>query len=256
MENPNPSPTSNNQYVINNVQQLFAINNNLVNFKSKFQVTSLSNEPFQGLVVNQQTLDSGQALQFRTADAGIFSGEITQDNNMPNNWYLVLKSPKPNKVTIDFQTVPIAPRPMDQPVAAMDNAAQLARTNPRDSPPDSGKGWSSYFTFQNMVKVLIGVGVLSALYMLAKRFLKRRRQDKNRGDAEDFGALAPDADIPELGGMELVGDTSSLELGGGSMAAPAPAPIVSVPPAGIEGTSTATVLGDDLLSKVNNLPAI
>jgi hypothetical protein len=255
MENPNPSPTSNNQYVINNVQQLFAINNNLVNFRSKFQVTSLSSEPFQGLVVNQQTLDSGQALQFRNADTGMFSGEITQDNNVPNNWYLVLKSPKPNKVTVDLQTVPVAPRsPEQQEPAAENNAvAQAARTGARDT-SSAGKSWSSYFTFQNMVKVMIGVGVLSALYLLAKRFLKRRPSAADGDSGDDYAALAPGADL----GLESGGGDGMPEIAAAPAPVPAaaPAPVPAAAPAGVEGTSTATVLGDDLLSKVNNLPAI
>jgi hypothetical protein len=257
MENPNPSPTP-NQYVINNVQQLFAINNNLVNFKSKFQVTSLSNEPFQGLVVNQQSLDSGQALQFRNADAGVFSGEITQDNNIPNNWYLALKSAKPNKVVIDFQTIPIAPRPAEAAATENNAVAQAARTNPRDT-SSSGSGWSSYFTFQNMIKLLIGVGVLSAVYFLAKRYLKRR-QDKGLADADDYAALAPDAGGDDLGldlGFETGGDGGSTLVGTTApVAAATAAPAAPAASTGVEGTSTATVLGDDLLNKVNNLPAI
>lgn len=88
------------QYTINDVQQIFSLNQNLNNFKTSFQVQSLSNEPFFGILVDEQTLQSGKTLEFKTLENGIFSDDIPQDNNKPTYWYLVLKSIKPTKVNI------------------------------------------------------------------------------------------------------------------------------------------------------------
>jgi len=93
-------------------QQLFDLNNNLINFKSSFSVTSQNKEPFYIVVTNQQTLDSGSPLEFKFADQGFASGDISQDQNQQNNWYLVLKSDKPNNVSIDIKTFPIPPQQM------------------------------------------------------------------------------------------------------------------------------------------------
>ena len=100
-----------NQYTLNSVQQLFELNpQNYKNFQSFFVVKSSTSEPFWGLVVDQETLDSGVQLEFKSADNGYFSGEIIQDTNNSNNWYLVLKSIKPNVVILDIKTQSIQPQ--------------------------------------------------------------------------------------------------------------------------------------------------
>lgn len=251
MENSNPvaAVPASNQYVINNVQQLFPINNNLVNFHAKFLVKSLSGESFQGLVVNQQLLDSGDSLQFRPADQGIFSGEIKQDNNVADNWYLALKSTKPNKVTIQVQTVQVPAAP----VQSEQQVQQVARTGGRDSGSsvDTGsQGWGSYFTMPNLLKLLLGVGVFSALIVLAKRYLKKRSSPTSVENPYHAAMIHDDyADIaPAVSQLEDYAPSSPLMSGGGGVS--------DVPSSTSEGHTSAAVLGDDLMTKVNNLPAI
>jgi len=267
MENSNPvaaAPAS-NQYVINNVQQLFPVNNNLVNFHAKFYVKSLSNEPFQGLVVNQQLLDSGDSLQFRQAEQGVFSGEIKQDNDVAENWYLALKSVKPNKVSIQVQTVQIPAAPQPEP---QQQIQQLARAGGRDSGStvNTGKGWGSFFTVPNLLKVLLGVGVVSALVVFAKRYLKKRSSYVSNDKPNPYYSSSNLNDdyaelMPAVAQLDEYAPSSPLVGGGGLTELPAsPSPPVvtggSTPPAASEGHTSAAILGEDLLAKVNNLPAI
>lgn len=257
METPN-APAS-NQYVINNVQQLFPINNNYVNFNAKFQVKSLSGEPFQGIVVNQQALDSGQVLQFRNAEQGLFSGEIRQDNNVPDNWYLALKSPKPNKVTINVQTVQIDAAPQQNP----SQVQQVGRTGSRDSSGHSS-GWSAMFTMPNLLKVALGIGIVSALYFFAKKYWAKRKSTAGvRNDEYDYTSLRPAIDAqpddfmpssPLLPAAAHAATPAGPTQGTTPVAAAAPS-APSASPAS-EGTSSAAILGEDLLAKVNNLPPI
>lgn len=264
MDNGNPQPQ--NQYTINNVQQLFAINNNLVNFQAKFIVKSLSGEPFQGLVVNQSMLDSGQSLEFRAADQGVFSGEITQDNNVPDNWYLALKAPKPNKVSVDIQAIPIAARP-EGPVVAAKSAQSTQQSQRQSSQRQNGSsgssGSSGWFNFQSLFKLLIGAGVISMIYVLFKRFWKPRnrkaahaiRYDGGESSAADDAFAAATAGF---GGGDAASAAQSVQVS--TSAAPVTTVAPPAPPAAaavaIEGTSTASVLGEDLLAKVKNLPEV
>lgn len=247
MEVPNASVPQ-NQYVINNVQQLFALNANLVNFQAKFVVKSLSNEPFLGLVVNQQILDSGQPLQFRNSEQGMFSGEMTQDNNVANNWYLVLKSPKPNQVVVDIQTVPIAPK-LEQAQAPQ----QVARMGGPDTGPTASPGlFSSIFKMANLFKIVLGAGVLSIAYFLVKRFRQSRPMvPLKRSEVAQLveppvvqheafinpvaPAVVQKVEVPQV-------NTPNLDAGGSDTAST------------VEGTSTQAVLGENLLNMIQNLP--
>jgi hypothetical protein len=249
--------TPSNQYVINNVQQLFALNTNLVNFQSKFMVKSLSNEPFMGLVVNQQALDSGQALEFRNADQGVFSGEIIQDNNIPGNWYLVLKSPKPNKVSVDIQTFPVAPRPQ-QP------AESFALTG-RDSGPTANTGiWDSIKSLSGTTKIIIGVVILGIVFYFGRKYYisyKERQQDVGFDDLYTPSGYAPMYAPPMPPKQMYPSPAPESAPPVVSTPAPEPAPpVVSTPapaPASVpKGTTTQDILGADLISKVNELPKL
>ena len=158
-------------------QQLFDLNNNLINFKSSFSVTSQNKEPFYIVVTNQQTLDSGSPLEFKFADQGFASGDISQDQNQQNNWYLVLKSDKPNNVSIDIKTFPIPPQqmpPQQMPPQQMQNyfpPNTLARHQALSGKEPGKKN--------NLLKIiiigaLIGVGV----YFLIK-YIFLKKSDKS-----------------------------------------------------------------------------
>jgi len=184
-----PSGTQ-NQYLINNVQQLFSLNQNLVNFKALFSVTSLSQEPFQGIVIDQQTLDSGETPEFKSADKGVFSGDITQDNNVASNWYLVLKSPKPNKVIVNIQSFPI-PGKSQLELTQQPPVQNVQHMIAHDS-ASSGGGWGipSYKENRQLYLILggvIGVGLLYVgyKYYYLPRMLKKSNS-KSSSKKEDF----------------------------------------------------------------------
>jgi len=161
---------------------------------------------------------------------------------------------KPNKVSIDFQTVAIPPRP-----ANSNPVAQIARTPPRDS-GSSGSSWSSLLNFQNLLKVLMGAGILSVIYVLFKKFWKvspaRQQQrpaivgfEHGEGEGPGFEPVAFQPTSPAASGITATSNVSvPPAAAAGDAAAPAVAPL--------EGTTTAAVLGEDLLAKVKNLPEV
>lgn len=241
-----PAPAPANQYVINNVQQLFELNHNVTNFKSNFAVKSLSNEPFMGIVINQQALDSGENLEFKTAEQGFFSGEIVQDNNIYTNWYLALKSQKPNKVMINIQTQPVPPR----------QNVQIDKYNldahPHFHHPPPAQSGDSYFTTNNVMTVVAVVAVGAAMYF-AYRYYKDS-QGKNQQMNKMAASLLPSQNIPApvvatpIVVPDILPDSilSKPSLDG-----------LSAPSAlDLGGSSAEDILGSDLLGQINKLPNI
>lgn len=245
------------EYVINNVQQLFPLNQNLANFRATFVVQSLSDEPFMGLVVNQQALDSGEAITFRTSEQGTFSGEIVQDNNENMNWYLALKSAKPNKVTIDIRTQAVAPKPV-QPLAM--TRAQAAAGG---SSSASSKSWLGRWNQLDLsTKLLIGLALAAVAFYVYKTYYLGRFAS---GAEDESFALSPLIPANEL--LPPLSPKVAANIAAPILASVAPAsPAVAAAPAvggadaaaaaNVAGMTTATVLGDDLLAKVKGLPDI
>ena len=175
------SPPMTNQYTLSSVQQLFELNpQNYENFQSNFSVKSLTNEPFWGLVVDQTTLDSGSQLEFKSADVGFFSGEIVQDTDNNSNWYLVLKSIKPNNVIVDIQTQPIYPKQNQTDNSRENYEQQPAPTILTTQKNTSTQNDSSINWMNILLYVLVTGIVLVILYFVMKKyFWKQKTVDKS-----------------------------------------------------------------------------
>lgn len=217
------STTNETHYIINNVQQLFELNKSLTNFSSRFSVQSITNEPFYGIITNQKNLDSGNKLEYKFAETGIFSGEIVQDNNINDHWYLVLKSPSPNKVTIDIDTKPVNPKP--QPNQTQPNQLQQQIYPQTQQPPKKSKHpWFKIL----LIAVIVGIGI----YFILKLFVFK----DNKISTSNVGG----------GSYNIGGNGSSIggsggNIGGGNISN--------------ESMNMEDVLGDDIVNQINNLPS-
>jgi hypothetical protein len=87
------------KYNISSIKQLVDLNGRVVNFHLTFTVKSLTNEPFDALVVTQEMLDSNAPLNYQRAE-GEISGQIKNDNNIYNSYFLCLKSDKVQEVEV------------------------------------------------------------------------------------------------------------------------------------------------------------
>lgn len=96
-----------NKYSISSIKQLIDLNGSRVNFHLTFQVKSVTNEPFDALVVTQEMLDSNSPLNYQRAE-GEISGQINNDNNVYNSYFLCVKSDKAMEieVTVNITDVP------------------------------------------------------------------------------------------------------------------------------------------------------
>ena len=71
------------------IKQLIDLNENVVNFELNFKITAKNGESFFAAVTTQETLDSGDQLEYQTVN-GTISGNIVSDENIYKNYFLLL----------------------------------------------------------------------------------------------------------------------------------------------------------------------
>lgn len=100
--------TNQRVYNCSSMKQLIDLNGQYTNFRVKFDLRSIDGKPFQAVIVDQTILDSGDQLSFREAPTGELMGEMVADNNVYQNYFLVLRSDSPVDVhvTITFEPLP------------------------------------------------------------------------------------------------------------------------------------------------------
>jgi hypothetical protein len=82
-------------YTIGKQKQLIDLNEDTLNFIINFELKSNNNIPFYMIVTDQKTLDSGEKLEYKHVSNGTIKGNITQNDNIYQNYYIVIKSDKP-----------------------------------------------------------------------------------------------------------------------------------------------------------------
>jgi hypothetical protein len=102
-------PIKKHTITCNQIKQLIDLNGDMTNFELNFKAMSEGNEPFDVLVVDQDTLDSNPDLPYKRADTGSISGSITADKNEYQNYFLILKSEKPCNVTCEININEVQP---------------------------------------------------------------------------------------------------------------------------------------------------
>lgn len=123
-------PMSSAKYTLSPIKQLVDLNGDLVNFNLTFTVKSENKEPFYLVAVDQSLLDSEEPLDYKLVDTGIISGNIISDNNVHNNFYLVLKSKDKQKVNVEvnIETTEIAPNLNYQEQNQIQNELEMQQT--------------------------------------------------------------------------------------------------------------------------------
>ena len=100
---------STKRYDITPRQQLIDINSTVINFEAKISAVSIEELPFDAIVVTQKELQASPKLDFKRVEHGIFGVEISQNKNMYENFFLVLRADTPTKVDV---TIELNPLPM------------------------------------------------------------------------------------------------------------------------------------------------
>jgi len=152
--------TNRQTHQIGKIKKLIDLNGDTINFDITFRVATRNKEPFDLLVVDQTTLDNNPNLEYKRVDNGSISGNIVQDKNIYQNYFLILKAENPCECDVEIvkKELPKTPMQAPQPVQA-----------PVPSPLKNKKSADGF----NWAKILLIVGVISAvgigLYLFSKK---------------------------------------------------------------------------------------
>lgn len=95
-----------NTYSISKTRTLIDVNHDKINFRTAFHIRSLNQKPFLAVIVDQNTLDKSDNIQFKQSQSnGIMSGEIVSDKNTQQQYYIMIKSDTPSIVEVELQTI-------------------------------------------------------------------------------------------------------------------------------------------------------
>jgi hypothetical protein len=169
-------------YTIGSVQQLIDLNGDTTNFDCLFNVTSRGKEEFEVLVIDQKTLDSGKKIEYRKAKESI-SGNITQDKDIHDHYYLILKSDKPcevdveiTKTKIDAKYVPPQRKStLQNPIQNPMQKNQMQNPVIQNSQMKQINSDESYFSTGSIIKyVLLGIVLIVGGYLLYYFYNKKQ----------------------------------------------------------------------------------
>ncbi len=96
-----------NLYTISTVKQLIDINKSTTNFKCKFSIVSNDSKPFQAVVVTQSLLDKSERIELEQVSNGMFSGDILVNQNIYDNYFIIMKASEPTSVEVDVDFEPL-----------------------------------------------------------------------------------------------------------------------------------------------------
>lgn len=88
-----------NVYQISSIRQLVDLNQDMINFNIDFHVKSENGEAFECLVIDQQTLDSEETLQYKKVP-GVINGSVSSYKNIYQSYYLILRADEPCNVEV------------------------------------------------------------------------------------------------------------------------------------------------------------
>ena len=97
--------TINKSILISNIKTLVDLNEDDVIFDIDFKVTSKNNEPFIISVVDQNTLDNQENLEYKEIDDGYIAGNVKNNKNVYQNYFLCLKSLSESEIECDVEII-------------------------------------------------------------------------------------------------------------------------------------------------------
>jgi hypothetical protein len=92
--------TTTTVYKVTQQKLLIDLNGDSTNFDINFKARGESGKIFEALVVDQKTLDGPEPMVYKKVDQGQITANIISDNNIYQNFFLVLKSVEPCSVEV------------------------------------------------------------------------------------------------------------------------------------------------------------
>ena len=152
-------------YNVTKRNQIIDLNGDSVNFDVTFNAKSKEGKPFYVSVVDQDSLDKGEKINFKQSENGEISANIVSDKNIYKSYNLVIRADEDCQVdiTIDKKLIqPVVQQPVAQPSPVQQAPMQVAR------PPQKKKGWKSWKKIMLIVVVVLGIALLAYFYFGGK----------------------------------------------------------------------------------------
>lgn len=144
-------------YICDSIRKLIDLNQDVVNFHLEFTITSKEGEEFYVCIVDQNTLNNKKELEYKKAKGSI-SGSVTQDKDVYQNYFLVLKADKPTEVDVEINFKKINPviaenpkEQYEQPLPRMPNNQLMPAKSQKKMP------WAKILLFTGIIVAAGGV---------------------------------------------------------------------------------------------------
>ena len=158
--------TNRQTYQIGKIKKLIDLNGETTNFDITFRVASRNKEPFEILVVDQTTLDSNPNLEYKKVENGAISGNVIQDKNVYQNYFIILKSDNPCECDVEIVKKELPKTPPPPPTIP--------------SSPIKSVGGKKIENGFSWVKILLIVGAIAALgiglYLYSKKGVNKDKE--------------------------------------------------------------------------------
>ena len=211
---------------LSNMKQLFDLNGESTNFDITFSVTSKNGEPFDCVVADQTMIDNEAELQYKQASNGHMSGNITQDKNVYQNYFLVLKAEQPCECEIQITKKEIPGKPVIPPMQPQQAMAP---------PKSSGINWKFW--------IILGVLVVGGIVLFYMYNSGEKKGSKSSMDLLDDDKMSSNQDV-------AIGDNNNNN--NNSYFSPAPSHHSSVAPSA-SSSSSALYDNNNLVQRLKKL---
>lgn len=146
---------------VGKIKKLIDLNGDTTNFDITFRVASRNKEPFDILVVDQTTLDNSPSLEYKRVDTGSISGNVVQDKNVYQNYFIILKADAPCECEVEIVKKEL-PKTQQPPPQAIQQPVPTSSSQRKKG--ENGFSW---------IKILLIVGTIAALgiglYLYSKK---------------------------------------------------------------------------------------
>lgn len=158
-------------YSLSKIRQLIDLNGDSTNFDITFNVASKNGEPFEILVVDQTTLDNSPDIEYKNAANGRMSGRLTQDKNVFQNYFLILRALQPCECDVELIKEELPTNTNMDPSTPPENDAGVPDLSsvPQTPPTPSSKGGINWKLWLIIGVIIAGGVALYFIYMADRR---------------------------------------------------------------------------------------
>lgn len=164
------------KYTLTKTKKLISINDDAINFNASFTITSTKNIPFECIIANQHVLDTTDPSELKYDTFLTTSGEIIVNNNVYQQWYIILRSKEPNEVDVDIHFEKLAdyiPQQQQREVINSDNDEDEYETPTHTRGPQQQQFPTKKTPDISIESILYFIIILVLLYFLYQSFNKK-----------------------------------------------------------------------------------